>query len=296
MNGIPIYREINDLHKLTGSKLRTGNALFHCFDMAETNDLTVTALPPHRADFYTLALNFGTSELDYTLNANKFHHPSHFILCVAPGQVARWEKKGDWFGYCTFFKSEFLQFNSSLNFLQQYPFFDIGETNLLPVNEDNFQRLSVYFKQIIAEQETAAAFSHEIIRATFQAVLWQVRKIYEEVKQTSPSQRANAIIVSQFQHMVNEYFLLKITVEEYARLLNISPNHLSQTIKEVTGKTAKSFISKRRFDEASYLLLYTNMDIAEIAFQLHFSEPTHFSKFFKKESGKTPMEFRMLTT
>ncbi len=74
--------------------------------------------------------------------------------------------------------------------------------------------------------------------------------------------------------------------------VNLTPNHLSQTIKEVTGKTAKSYIVKRRLEESTYLLKYSNDDIAEIAFHLNFSGPTHFTKFFKKETGKTPIEFR----
>jgi hypothetical protein len=61
MKGIPLYKEINDLHKLTGSSLRSRIDSFHCFDMALANDIIVTELPPHRADFYTLALNFGTN-------------------------------------------------------------------------------------------------------------------------------------------------------------------------------------------------------------------------------------------
>src|SRR5262245_47542371 len=123
MKGIPFYKNINDLHCLTGAAVRTSNALFHCFDMADTNDLTTNALPPHRSDFYMLALNFGTTDLNYTLNETEFKPPSNFIICVAPGQIARWEKKGDWFGYCTFFKSEFLRYDSAINFLEQYPFF-----------------------------------------------------------------------------------------------------------------------------------------------------------------------------
>jgi AraC family transcriptional regulator, transcriptional activator of pobA len=273
--------------------MRTANPLFHCFDMSAANDLKVTALPPHRADFYTLALNFGTQNLEYTLNDTSFHHPTHFLLCVAPGQVAKWEKNGDWFGYCTFFKNGFLNFHSEVNFLQQYPFFNINETNLLPVNESHFKILSVYFQQIIPEQETSSAFSVEIIRSAFQAILWQVRRIYEEVKKVTPIQKANAIISSQFQYLVNEHFLTMISVDDYARLLNISANHLSQTIKEVTGTTAKSFIKKRRLEEAKYLLLYTENTISEISFHLNFSEPTHFTKFFKKETGHTPQQFKI---
>jgi AraC family transcriptional regulator, transcriptional activator of pobA len=292
VKGIPLYHSINDLHQLTGSSLRTANPLFHCFNMALANNLTVTNLPPHRADFYTLALNTETENLEYTLNNTAFHNPKNFLLCVAPGQVAKWEKNGDWCGYCTFFKSEFLHFNSQVNFLQQYPFFNINETNLLPLNKEQLETMAVYFQQIVAEQQNNSSFSNEIVRSAFQAILWQTRRIYEELKQPTPSQKANAVITSQFQFFVNEYFLEKISVDEYAQLLNITANHLSQTIKETTGKTAKSFITKRRLDEAGYLLQYTDNDIAEIAFHLQFSEPTHFTKFFKKETGVTPQQFR----
>ncbi|MBS1598383.1 MAG: helix-turn-helix transcriptional regulator [Bacteroidetes bacterium] len=211
---------------------------------------------------------------------------------MAPGQVAKWEKNGDWFGYCTFFKSEFLQYNSEINFLQQYPFFNIQEANLIPVSQEQFKSLSPNYAQILHEQKDGAAYSVEIIRSSFQAILWQVRRIYESAKIKTVVEKANAIIASQFQYMVNEYFIDKTTVEEYADMLNITANHLSQTIKNTTGKTAKNIISQRRLEEAKYLLNYTNNDIAEIAYHLNFSAPTHFTKFFKKETACTPQEYR----
>ena len=292
MKGIPLYKDINHLHALTGASIRTKNDLFHCFDMSETNNLTVNSLPPHRADFYCLALNFGTKNLEYTLNETKFKNPEHFILCVAAGQVAKWEKKGDWFGFCIFFKSEFLQYSSEINFLKQFPFFNIGETNLIPVNESQFKSLTPSYRQILVEQQNDSNYSVEIIRSFFQTILWQVRRIYENAKSDATIQRASLVIASQFQYLVNMHFLDKVAVEQYALLLNITTNHLSQIIKSTTGKTAKSIISQRRLEEAKYLLLYTQNDFAEITYHLNFSEPTHFSKFFKKQTNQTPVQYR----
>lgn len=291
MKGIPLYSNINELHQLTGSALRTHNPLFHCFDMAEANDLKVEVLPPHRVDFYTLALNSGTQQLHFTLNQQEFIEPQHFMLCVAPGQVVRWQKQGQWQGYCTFFKAEFLHFNSSVNFLQQYPFFNINESNLLQLNPLEFEAFQPYFQRILQEQKEQAGFAQEIMRATFQAILWMCRRIYE-VEKPSPSQKAGAIITAQFQYLVNEHFLTKTSVDEYAQLLNITANHLSQTIVDTCGKSAKSIISERRVTESKYLLAFTNNDISEIAFHLGFSEPTHFSKFFKKATAQTPLGYR----
>lgn len=292
MKGIPLYNNINDLHQLTGSLLRTANPLFHCFDMALANNITQPEQPPHRAGFYTLALNFGTEKLDYVLNDQPFQHPRNFVLCVAPGQVATWTKRGNWFGFCTFFKSEFLLVNGAVNFLRQYPFFSSNETNLLPVGPDDFATLTTYFRQILVEQQADSPFGQEIIRSLFQAVLWQVRRLYEAEKANTPSVRASSMITAQFQYLVNEHFISKTSVGEYAQLLNITPNHLSQTIKATTGRTASSIIAQRRLEEARYLLAYTDNDVADIADHLRFFEPTHFTKFFRKATGLTPVAFR----
>jgi len=290
--GIPIYHEINDLHTLTGSSLRTENPLFHCFEMEKANDLEQNEIGPHRVSFYTLALNFGTKNLSFKLNDHQFENPDNFILCVAPGQVASWEKNDDWSGYCTFFKSEFLDFSAQVNFLQQYPFFNIQETNLIPIDQKVFGQLKALFDLILEEQSGGKPFDKELIKLHFQAILWQVRRQYEQIANHNPSQHAGSIIASQFKYLVNEHFLEKTSVEDYASLLNISSNHLSQTVSKVTGQTAKTIIHQRRYKEARYLLAYTNNSISEISFQLNFSEPTHFTKFFKKEAGTTPVVFR----
>ncbi|WKN41113.1 helix-turn-helix domain-containing protein [Tunicatimonas pelagia] len=292
MNGIPLYQEINDLHRLTGSHLRTRNPLFHCFNMAEANELEQTTTQPHRTSFYTLALNFGTKNLSYSLNETTFDQPDNFILCVAPGQIAQWEKQGDWFGFCTFFKSEFLDFSEQVNFLHQYPFFNINETNLISVGAADFEPLKLLFQLIIEEQASEEKFSREVIKSHFQAILWKVRRIYEIHSGDNPRDRAGAVITAQFQYLVNEHFLTKTTIEEYADLLNISANHLSQTISNNLGRTAKTVISKRRVKEARYLLAYTTQPISAIAFHLGFSEPTHFTKFFKKLTEVTPQTYR----
>lgn len=293
MQGLPFFKEINDIHIATGTALRTNNPLMHCFNMEDANDLQVESLPPHRAGFYTLALNSGTQRLDFTINDTHFHHPEQFLLFVAPGQVAKWEKKGTWRGYALMFKDEFLPYHSPINFLQQYPFFNINETNLLSIDEVTFETISTHYKQILKEQAHPNAFSEEIMRSNLQSILWLARRVYEQKKGNTAAQRGRDGIAAQFQYLVNEYFLEKHTVEEYAQLLNITPNHLSQTIRQATGNTAKSIISERRLNEAKYLLTYTREDIAEIAFYLHFPEATHFTKFFKKASGQTPLNYRL---
>jgi AraC-like DNA-binding protein len=81
-------------------------------------------------------------------------------------------------------------------------------------------------------------------------------------------------------------------VEEYATLMHITPKHLSQFVKQASGKNALTFINDRLMAEAKTLIQYTQLDMAEIAYQLNFSDPANFGKFFKKHAGQTPMAFR----
>ncbi|HEU4903262.1 MAG TPA: helix-turn-helix domain-containing protein, partial [Flavisolibacter sp.] len=86
------------------------------------------------------------------------------------------------------------------------------------------------------------------------------------------------------------------TIEEYADLLFITPNHLSQSIKTASGKNALAFINERIMTEAKSLILYTDFDMAQIAWQLNFSDPANFGKFFKRQAGLTPLAFRRAKT
>jgi len=293
MPGIPLYTEINDLHHLTGSAIRARHPLFHCFRMEDANDVQVEVVPPHRVSFYTLALSQGTRDLNFQINADTFEKPSDFLLCVAPGQVARWEKRGDWQGYCLFFKPELLDVREHRHFLERYPFFNIQESNLLPITQEQFDPLTAQFEDLIREQEQLTQYSLEIISTLIQGLLWKARRIYESSFREDPATKAYHQIAAQFQYLINQHFLTDYTVAAYAKKLNITPNHLSQTIKEVTGKTASSLIQDRRLTEAKYLLKHTDETVHSIALTLGYSEGSHFAKFFRKQLGVSPAEYRI---
>ena len=86
----------------------------------------------------------------------------------------------------------------------------------------------------------------------------------------------------------------KRAIDEYADLLSVTANHLSQTLKHVSGKNALSFINERIMTEAKSMIRFSNLDIAEITYQLHFTDASNFGKFFKKLADITPVEYRKL--
>ncbi|MEJ7664737.1 MAG: helix-turn-helix domain-containing protein [Hymenobacter sp.] len=81
-------------------------------------------------------------------------------------------------------------------------------------------------------------------------------------------------------------------VGAYAALLHISAGHLSEVVKAQSGKPAIKHLHERLVLEAKRLLLYTPLALKEIAFDLGFSEASYFNRFFKRETGVTPAEYR----
>ena len=104
-----------------------------------------------------------------------------------------------------------------------------------------------------------------------------------------PSQLA--LDVSNYvRHHLSE----SISTEQIADFLFMSRSHLSTKFKAETGMTLTDFITKEKIEEAKRLLLYTDKSILAISSFLGFSSQSHFSQVFKKQTGKSPNEYREL--
>lgn len=86
-----------------------------------------------------------------------------------------------------------------------------------------------------------------------------------------------------------------LDIYKIAEMLFIHPTHLSNTIKDVTGKSPCDICNEKTIAVAKNLLDNPNLTISEIAFKLTY-EPTNFSKYFKKFAGETPSQYRKLQT
>ncbi|HHG86644.1 MAG TPA: helix-turn-helix domain-containing protein, partial [Bacteroidetes bacterium] len=95
-----------------------------------------------------------------------------------------------------------------------------------------------------------------------------------------------------FRISLEEQFMHLHQVKDYASLLAITEKHLNELCKKSTGKTASELIYDRIVLEAKRLLMHSSMNNKEVAYQLSFDDPSHFSKFFKRKVGISPSGFR----
>lgn len=96
----------------------------------------------------------------------------------------------------------------------------------------------------------------------------------------------------QFLTLVQQNFRKERFLEFYASKLEVTPKHLSRTVKKQTGYTAVEWIERYVILEAKVLLKSSNLNIQQIADELNFPSQSFFGKYFKKLTGQSPKEFR----
>jgi AraC family transcriptional regulator, transcriptional activator of pobA len=99
-------------------------------------------------------------------------------------------------------------------------------------------------------------------------------------------------IVEALRQLVEEHFRKERLLGFYAEKLAMTPDRLNDHVKRATGVTAGHLIRQRVLTEAKRQLVFTSQAIHEIAYDLAFSDPSHFARFFRKQTGTTPHDFR----
>jgi len=98
--------------------------------------------------------------------------------------------------------------------------------------------------------------------------------------------------VEDLRHLVDQHFRKERLLSFYADKLAMTPDRLNDHVKRATGVTAGHLIRQRVLTEAKRQLVFTTQPIHEIAYDLAFSDPSHFTRFFRKQTGMTPQAFR----
>lgn len=271
------------------------------FDIRKFEDNAKTVnlkQPPFKHEFYAVALkNSG----DNTEVNGKFLDSNLFFN--SPYQIITWDIKPDWQGWYIIFDREFLGLNPSWqNFIIDFPFFRLDKVSPMNLPMEDAELANNIFQQIFDEYHSENKDKFLFIQ-TFTQLLLLITKRYFDKPMVNQeinhnNRTADILLVSRFQSLVETL----MTNEEansgirypsfYADKLMVHPNHLNAVVKRITGKTATKIIQNQLLVSAKSLLKQTNLSAKEIAFRLHFTEPTHFNSFFKKATTFTPQQYR----
>lgn len=106
----------------------------------------------------------------------------------------------------------------------------------------------------------------------------------------------SAQLYNEFLTAVQQHNATNRDVAFYADCLNVSPTYLSQVTHKVSGNNPKNIIDKALTETISNRLLSTMLTIQEVAYNFKFGSQAQFTKYFKKQTGLTPSEFRRINS
>ncbi|MAU17163.1 MAG: hypothetical protein CMH46_16670 [Muricauda sp.] len=141
-------------------------------------------------------------------------------------------------------------------------------------------------------QTTSLAHGY-ILRHGLYMLLWELNDLFRKDSKVAPIKHtAGHILVLHFMHLLAAHSKREHQVGFYAKSLNVTPDHLSRTVKTHTGKTVKGHIREILMEEAKALLQDT-APIKEISQRLGFKTPYGFSRFFKRNASLSPKSYRI---
>ncbi len=249
---------------------------------------------PHRHDdFYEiLYITQGTGR--YTIDLYPFQIIPGSVFFLSPGQVHELEFSDDIKGFIFLFTSAFYLFNKSNPYkIFELPFFySIALNSPLLILKTEVQKdmVSELFHRAISESENDLPEKDEAIMALLDLILISCKRLFD-----GPSDEGSLkglVLVKRFKQLIEKNCHENLSVKDFAELLKITPSHLSETVKNITGRTSTDLINDRIIIEIKRMLLQTDLTISEIGYKLNFSDQSYFSKYFKKLTGITPQHFR----
>lgn len=239
---------------------------------------------PVRCDFYTLV--FCISGLS-TRNINQFTYTieTNSLQLLPPKTLHSFEDTIESEYYVILFNESVVDLSEIMEYHNQ----DFAPIHL---NATLLTKVKELYEEIDLEFKNKATNYLEYTKTLLTQIMILLYR--EKMKRVETKIYTKAdLISSKFLNLVEENFLTMKSTASYAQVLEISAKHLGETIKEKLGKNTLYFIHKRIIKEAQYLLVYSSMNISGIASYLNFNDSAQFSRFFKKQTGKSPKEYRI---
>lgn len=248
-------------------------------------------------DLYTVvykkfkgSLKYGRSSYDFQEGTLMFTAPNQVMSPSADTEITE--------GWFLAFHPDFIYGSTLAKKIQKYSFFQYQSNEALHISEDEKAMLDEVIVRIKKE------YSQNIDRHTQDLILNQIEMLLSYCdrfydRQFFTRSKTGNDVTQRFESLLNDYFNDEQLIEKgipevkyFAEKLNLTPNYLSDLLSKYTGKTTIEHIHIQLVDKAKNILLGTTKTVSEIAYDLGFEHPSHFTKIFKSKTGNAPLHFR----
>ena len=224
------------------------------------------------------------------------------VVGFAPGQVTGIELKDGTrpLAHGLLFHPDLIRGTALGRDIKRYSFFSYESNEALHLSEEEKGIFVDCLRKIQIELEHSIdKHSKRLIVMNIELLLDYCVRFYE--RQFITRNEVNRDILVRFENVLDEYFVSDRpqqiglpSVGYCAGKLHLSPNYFGDLIKKETGRTAQEHIQMKLIDLAKERVFDTGKSISEIAYELGFKYPQHFTRLFKRIVGQTPNQYRMM--
>jgi AraC family transcriptional regulator, transcriptional activator of pobA len=261
-------------------------------------------------EFYASKMNFGFYAVylkdvqcgDIKYGRDTYDYQDRTLVFVAPGQVIHVNISPDYKpqGFALLFHPDLIRGTPLGKRMDDYGFFAYESREALHLSEKERRIVLDCFAKIKYELEQGTdKHSRTLIASNIELFLNYCLRFYD--RQFITRSEVNRGSLEKFEALLRDYFhsdkprtIGLPTVGYCAEQLHLSPNYFGDMIKKETGKTALEYIQLKVMELAKERILDAGSSISEIAYELGFKYPQHFTRAFKKSTGYSPNEYRSL--
>lgn len=234
-------------------------------------------------------MKYGRRQYDFTKGVLSF---------TAPHQVLSFDNllAENASGWYLFFHKELFNISNQNMELEKFRFFDYEVNESLHLSEREETEISELLERLNKEYKAPIDKTSSLLLSGILNVLFLYAERYYK-RQFITRNDYDSHFVDRFKKVLRGSFKdgdseSTPTVVSLAQMMNISPNYLSDMLRTLTGLSTQGHIHNHIIEEAKQLISEGEYRISEIAYQLGFSYPQHFSTFFKEKTGLSPSEFK----
>ncbi|ACU63393.1 AraC family transcriptional regulator [Chitinophaga pinensis] len=253
---------------------------------------------PHIHSFYQI-IWFQSGQGKHFVDFEVYDVFENAMFFIAPNQVHYFDENSDYEGILIHFNEPYLLPDASefSFFLKCSLFNNPYQQPACCIGSGIKHQLEKYIGLIKEELEGALSFGKdELIRIYLMAFLVQTQRCkYEFEKRTGKplfTVDEKRMQVIKFVNLINENYTKGLSIVEYAKFMSISSRTLSDLIGLVLNKTPLQMIQERIILEAKRLLLHSSLNVNQIGYRLGFDDPSYFVKYFRRQTGFSPTDFR----
>lgn len=233
--------------------------------------------------------------------ATYYDYQEGTLVCLAPGQVIGFEDNGEKFqpkGWALVFHPDLIRGTMLGRNMKEYTYFSYEVNEALHLSETERSLVVDSLRKIRLELGHAIdRHSRRLVTTQIEVLLDYCLRFYE--RQFITRAHVNHDVLTRFERLLDDYFAEGRarseglpTVKYCAGQLCLSPNYFGDLVKRETGRTAQEHIQLKLLEVAKERVLDPGRTIGEIAYELGFQYPQHFTRMFKKLTGQTPNEYR----